>query len=77
VLLVQLVFFFTNSYVKLGAGVIKKTDRRQKQKNIRVPNELHDRLEQASAKTGYTETQLWLLAIEEYLTKLDQARVAS
>lgn len=44
--------------------------RNTKQKNIRVPDALAQRLEKAQLESGYTATQLYLQALDEYLTRL-------
>ena len=40
------------------------------QKNIRVPDALTVRLENAQEQSGYTITQIWIKALDEYLTRL-------
>ena len=49
---------------------IVEEKRNTKQKNIRVPDALAQRLEKAQLESGYTATQLYLQALDEYLTRL-------
>jgi predicted DNA-binding protein len=38
------------------------------QKNIRLPIEMMERLRKYIAASGYTITQVWLAALDDYLT---------
>lgn len=48
----------------------KRAARAATQKNIRVPDELSARLENAQEQSGYTITQIWIKALDQYLTQL-------
>ena len=47
-----------------------KPKRAATQKNIRIPDELTVRLKNAQNQSGYTITQHWIKALDEYLTRL-------
>ena len=53
-----------------GEKMENKPKRAATQKNIRVPDALTVRLENAQEHSGYTITQLWIKALDEYLTRL-------
>jgi predicted DNA-binding protein len=53
-----------------GEKMENKPKRAATQKNIRIPDELTVRLKNAQNQSGYTITQIWIKALDEYLTRL-------
>ena len=53
---------------KMAAFSLEKKMRASKQKNIRLPLEMLERLQKYVAVSGYTITQVWLDALDDYLT---------
>ena len=45
----------------------RKVERKAEQKNIRIPNEMAERVAQYVELSGYTITQTYLHALDEYL----------
>ena len=52
----------------MAAFSLEKKMRASKQKNIRLPLEMLERLQKYVAVSGYTITQVWLDALDDYLT---------
>ena len=59
---------FSGGHLEEGGRLFCGEKMQNKQKNIRLPIEMMERLRKYVATSGYTITQVWLAALDDYLT---------